>query len=33
VVCACGGSVAVDFKGLLRPYQRLGDDVDAQIRR
>ena len=33
VVCACGGSVALDFKGMLRPYQRLGDDVDAQIRR
>lgn len=33
VVCQCGGSVCVNFDGLLRPYQRLGDDVDAQIRR
>ena len=33
VVCACGGSVVLDFTGLLRPYQRLGADVDAQIRR
>jgi len=33
VVCQCGGSVRLHFDGLLRPYQRLGDDVDAQIRR
>ncbi len=33
VVCQCGGSVQLDFAGLLRPYQRLGDDVDAQIQR
>jgi transposase-like protein len=33
VVCQCGGSVRLNFDGLLRPYQRLGDDVDAQIRR
>lgn len=33
VVCQCGGSVQVDFAGLLRPYQRLGDDIDAQIQR
>jgi len=33
VVCQCGGSVQLDFAGLLRPYQRLGDDIDAQIRR
>jgi len=33
VVCTCGGSVALDFKGLLRPYQRLGDEIDAQIHR
>lgn len=33
VVCQCGGSVRLNFAGLLRPYQRLGDDVDAQIRR
>jgi hypothetical protein len=33
VVCQCGGSVRLVFDGLLRPYQRLADDVDAQIRR
>jgi hypothetical protein len=25
--------VKIDFGGLIRPYQRLGDDVDAQIQR
>lgn len=33
VRCKCGGSVRIDFGDLLRPYQRIGDDVDAQIRR
>ena len=33
VRCECGGSVKIDFGGLIRPYQRLGDDVDAQIQR
>jgi hypothetical protein len=33
VVCECGGSVQLDFAGLLRPYQRLGEDIDAQIQR
>jgi len=33
VVCQCGGSVRLCFDGLIRPYQRIGDDVDAQIRR
>lgn len=33
VVCHCGGSVALDFSGLLRPYQRLSDEVDDQIQR
>lgn len=33
VVCVCGGSVRLDFGGILRPYQRLGDDVDEQIQR
>jgi len=33
VRCACGGSVRIDFDSLLRPYQRIWDDVDAQIRR
>jgi hypothetical protein len=33
VVCQCSGSVQLDFTGLLRPYQRLSDDVDAQIQR
>lgn len=33
VRCVCGGSVQIDFGGLLRPYQRIWDDVDAQIQR
>jgi len=33
VRCACGGSVQVDFGGLLRPYQRVWGEVDALIRR
>ena len=33
VRCECGGSVKIDFGGLIRPYQRLGDDVDAHIQR
>jgi len=33
VVCQCGGSVRLVFDGLIRPYQRIGDDVDAQIQR
>ena len=31
VRCKCGGSVRVDFGGLLRPYQRIADDVDREI--
>jgi transposase-like protein len=31
--CECGGSVAMDLDGLVRPYQRISDDVDEQIRR
>ena len=33
VRCECGGSVKIDFGGLIRPYQRIGDDVDVQIQR
>ena len=33
VVCVCGGSVRLDFGDLLRPYQRLDDEVDKQIQR
>jgi transposase-like protein len=33
VRCRCGGSVALDFAGLVRPYQRISDLVDAQIQR
>lgn len=33
VRCECGGSVQIDFGGLLRPYQRIWDDVDRQIER
>jgi hypothetical protein len=29
VRCECGGSVKIDFGGLLRPYQRIWDDIDA----
>ena len=33
VRCQCGGSVKIDFGGVIRPYQRIGDDVDDQIQR
>lgn len=33
VRCECGGSVKIDFGDLLRPHQRIGTDVDAQIQR
>jgi transposase-like protein len=33
VRCKCGGSVKIDFGGLIRPYQRIGGDVDVQIQR
>ncbi len=33
VVCQCGRSVQLDFSGLLRPYQRLSDEVDEQLQR
>jgi len=33
VRCKCGGSVRIDFGGLLRPHQRIGADVDVQIQR
>ena len=33
LVCECGGSVQLGLDGWLRPYQRVGDDVDEQIRR
>lgn len=33
VRCECGGSVRLDFGDVLRPYQRIWDDVDAQIER
>ncbi len=33
VRCECGGSVRIDFGDLLRPYQQVGADVDAQIQR
>jgi transposase-like protein len=33
VRCKCGGSVTLDFAGLVRPYQRISDVVDEQIRR
>jgi len=33
VRCECGGSVRVDFGGVLHPYQRVWGDIDAQIGR
>ena len=33
VRCQCGGSVEMMFEGLVRPYQRLSDLVDEEIRR
>ena len=33
VRCECGGSVQIDWGGLLRPFQRIWEDVDAQIQR
>jgi len=32
-VCQCGGSITLDLADWLRPYQRIGSDVDAQIQR
>lgn len=31
--CTCGASVQINFGELLRPYQRIGEAVDAQIQR
>lgn len=31
--CDCGGSVGFEWQEWLRPYQRVGEDVDVQIRR
>jgi len=33
LVCECGGSVRLEMDGWLRPYQRVGEDVTAQIER
>ena len=33
VRCQCGGSVQIDFGGVIRPYQRICDDIDEQIQR
>lgn len=33
VRCECGGSVQIELSGFLRPYQRISDEVDEQIRR
>jgi transposase-like protein len=32
-VCTCGGSITLDLADWLRPYQRIGSDVDALIQR
>lgn len=31
--CECGGSVSIELDGLVRPYQRLSDEVDEQLQR
>jgi transposase-like protein len=33
LICLCGGSVRLDFGGLLTPYQRISSTVDKQIQR
>lgn len=33
VRCECGGSVQIDFGGLVRPYQRVWEELDTQIQR
>ena len=33
LVCECGGSVQLEMDGWLRPYQRIGEDVNEQVRR
>lgn len=33
VYCECGGSVKLELEGLVRPYQRVSDEVDEQIQR
>jgi hypothetical protein len=33
VRCQCGGSVQIDFGGMIHPYQRICPEVDAQIER
>jgi hypothetical protein len=33
VRCECGGSVQIDWDDLLRPFQRIWNDVDSQIQR
>jgi putative transposase len=32
VRCECGGSVRLEWDGLMRPYQRISDEVDEEIR-
>ncbi len=32
VRCECGGSVRLELAGLIRPYQRISDAVDEEIR-
>ena len=33
LLCECGGSVCLEYEGWLRPYQRIGEDVDKQVQR
>ena len=33
LLCECGGSVRLEYEEWLRPYQRIGEDVDKQVQR
>ena len=33
LVCECGGSVELEMDSWLRPYQRVGEDINEQVRR
>lgn len=33
LMCECGGSVRLEMDEWLRPYQRVGEDVDQQVQR
>lgn len=33
ICCECGGSVQIELSGLVRPYQRISDEVDEELQR